>query len=233
MNNKPSKTTQIPEEALKLLPWYATGWLSPKERSYIKGVLKEHPELQELLVKEQKIISLIKEDKSILDKSSIETTEARLSKVLLKLDDHKNSPSFKKQSTNGFDLGEFIKSFFFGSKIQYISIALISTISIALLYAFISPLVQQNNAYYPAALEEVNPQSKNVTILLVGLNVKPNNASLLKVLNESQATISAVPGKDAMFKVHLKNKLDPMQTKVLLKKLSSHTDLFWFVGEAY
>lgn len=231
-NNK--SQGEIPTEAIKLLPWYATGWLSPKERNYVKKVLAEFPELQELVVTEHKIIQLIKENESILEESLLAPTEQRLETVLKQLKDqprHELTPQ-----TIPVKIKSFIEAFLFGgaSKAQYAAIATISILSIALLFAFISPLINQSNVFYPASLEDSrNEQSTNTTVLLVGLNTDTNNPTLVKLLEESHAIINAVPGKDGMYRIHLPTKLNPGQTENLINKLSVHKELFWFAGEAY
>ena len=59
--NKTQHTTQIPDKALKLLPWYATGWLTSQERTYVQKTLSQYPEFQEMLDSEHKMINAIKE----------------------------------------------------------------------------------------------------------------------------------------------------------------------------
>lgn len=235
MNTKENTKNKIPEEALKLLPWYATGWLSPEERSYLKKVMAEFPELQELLKTEQEIIYLIKEDQSILEQSLLGPVETRLENVLKKLEAQPNTEPA--QSFFNIGLQKLTKVFAFGdiSKIQYAAIATVGTLSlVALLFAFITPLMKQSNVFYPAALEETSKKYRNtVTVLLVGLSANPDNPTLLKLLKESHAIISAVPGKDGMYRISLPKKLNPEQTEGLIKKLSVHKDLFWFTGEAY
>lgn len=235
MNKKQKTKNKIPVKALKLLPWYATGWLSPEERSYLKKVIAEFPELQELLKNELEMIRLIKEDHSILDQTLLEPVETRLENVLKKLEAKPNTEhaqSFLKiglqKLTTIFDLRDI-------SKIQYAAIATVSTLSlIALLFTFISPLMKQDNIFYPAAHEETHKKYSNtVTVLLIGLSTGLDNPTLLKLLKESHAIISAVPGKDGMYRIRLPEKLNPKQTANLIEKLAIHKDLFWFTGEAY
>lgn len=228
---------KIPEEAIKLLPWYATGWLSSEERDYVKEILSESPELQNLLLTEHEMIRAVKEDKSLLERSSLESTELRLENVLKKIDLEPNNQTERKTSENLVSkLQNFISTFFSGdiSKTQYAAFAAISTLSIALLFAFISPLVKEKNIFHPATVETaMRKNTGNVTILLVGTNVAPNNPELLNVLSEANATIDAIPGKDGMYSVSLSKKLTPKQTNKLVEKLLTHKDLFWFAGEAY
>jgi len=97
MNKKQTKKP-IPSKALKLLPWYATGWLSPEEREYVQEILSQYPEFQEMLEREHQIINILKEDKSILDQSCLEDTEVRLKRVLNNLQQTSNNESPNKTS---------------------------------------------------------------------------------------------------------------------------------------
>lgn len=225
---------EIPAEAIKLLPWYATGWLPPEERNYIKKILNKFPELQEQVVTEHKIIQLIREDESLLEQSLLAPAEERLDTVLKKLKD--NTKTNPETQTLPLKIKSFIEIFLFGgaSRTQYAMIATMSVLSIGLLFTFISPLMKESNIFYPAALEDsMSNQNKDHTVLLVGLTANPDDPTLIKLLQESHATITAVPGKDGMYRIQLPTKLSPIQTKKLINKFSSHKELFWFTGEAY
>jgi hypothetical protein len=233
--NRTSNKNKIPEEALKLLPWYATGWLSPEERSYLKEMMEKFPELRKLLATEREVIRLVKEDESLLDQSSLESTNSRLEKVLKKLESENTTQDTKTNSLVS-KLNQFIHAFLSGSssKTQYAAFAAITTLTIALLFAFISPLVKQNNVFHPATMETpVRADTKNVTIILVGLNASPSDPALLKVLKGFNGQIDAVQGKDGMYRISLSKKLNSDQTHDLIKQLSSYKELFWFAGEAY
>lgn len=237
MNNKANKS-KILDKALRLLPWYATGWLTPKERSYVKEKLLEFPELQEQLLAEHRIIDIIKEDKSLLDESALEPSELRLKKVLKKIDVETTFVQVSKPKVALITrLKQAVDSFLSGgtTKIQYAGIAAVSTLSIALLFAFISPLVkQQNNIFHPATVETPGKErAENVTKLLVGLSTSPDAPELLRTLREVHAKINPVSGKDGMYRISLSEKLNSDQTNILIKKLSMRKDLFWFAGEAY
>lgn len=236
MNIKSNKNN-IPEEAIQLLPWYATGWLSSEERDYVKEILSESPELQELLLAEHEMIRAVKEDKSLLEHTFLESTEIRLESVLKKIDLEPSNKIERKTSVDvASKLKELVSTFFSGNvtKTQYAAFAAISTLSIALLFAFISPLVKEKNIFHPATVETtMRKNTGDVTILLIGTNVPPNNPQLLKVLNEAHATIDVIPGRDGMYSVSLPERLNSQQANKLVEELLMHKDLFWFAGEAY
>jgi len=232
MNKKQIKK-QIPDEALKLLPWYATGWLSPQEREFVQEILSQYAELHEILDSERKMINAIKEDKSILDQSCLETTEVRLNKILAQLpkEKEKNEKTSIK-SNQGFLI--FLSKLFssYSPKMQYAVIATVTTLTIALSFAFVAPLLDENNVYYPAT-SAIKKSNINSTTLLVGLNTEATDPRLLKVLEENNAKIDLIPGKSGMHHLSLSVKLNAEQTKSLLKELTNNKELFWFAGEEF
>lgn len=232
--NKTQHTTQIPDKALKLLPWYATGWLTSQERTYVQKTLSQYPEFQEMLNSEHKMINAIKEDKTLLDHSCLETTEIRLGKVLQQLPET-NKKSNKATNRPKQKTKEYISLLFsgFSPKKQYATFAVITTMTIALLFTVVAPLVDEGNTYYHPATSTITQSSSNTTTLLVGLNAEPSDPRLLRLLNENNAKIGEIPGKSGMHHLSLSVKLSTLQTKNLLNKLTENNELFWFAGEKF
>ena len=232
--NKKQLKKQIPVEAIKLLPWYATGWLSPQEREYIQKVLSQYPDFQKLLDAERKMINTVKEDKGILDRSCLEATEIRLNKVLGQLS---STTEKNKKASKGVNQGVLVYLFNlvsnYSPKMQYAVIVAVTTVTIALSFAFVAPLLDENNVYYPATSGVNKKSNKNLTTLLVGLNIEPTDPRLLKILDENNAKIDAIPSKSGMHHLTLSVKLNATQTKSLLKKLTDNKALFWFAGEEF
>jgi len=236
--NKMQTKKQIPPKALKLLPWYATGWLSPKEREYVQEILSQYPAFQEMLEQEHQIIKTLKDDKSILDQSCLEDTEVRLNKVLNNLPQTSNNKSPSKTSNTENQDKKNLLAYFSAlfsndsAKMQYAVFAVMTMVSIGLLFAFISPLVEEKTVFYPAA-SSVAKSNNSTTTLLIGLNTEPNHPRLLKILKEYNATLETIPGKSGMHHLSLSVKLNAEQTKNLLKKLTNDKELFWFAGEEF
>ena len=193
--NKSSNIKSVPEEALKLLPWYATGWLSSQKREYMQQVLSENPEFQETLHSEYQMISAVKEDKTILDKSCLQTTEVRLNNVLSRLPSNSTVSIAKKEvTTEETPKQSFLSSLallFTGnpSKMQYAAFATITTFTFALLFAFVAPLVDNDTVYTPASASDQMSNNSSTTVILVGLSTEPKNPQLLGVLAEINAQI--------------------------------------------
>ncbi len=248
MNNNQEKI-QIPDEALKLLPWYAIGWLSPQERAYMQKIMAKNPELQRMLDAERETISRVKEDKGILDQSCLESTEARLAKVLSNLPANqksskeflceKNIPpladSFNKEKPFSGEwfakkLSPLLSSV---PKIQYAAFAALTAFTIALIFAFVSPLIDDSNTFYPATATSIKISDNGATTLLIGLNTAVDDPRILSILKENNAKIYAIPGKKGMFHLSLSDKLDAKQTRMLVNKLTKNKALFWFAGEEF
>lgn len=224
------------EEAQKLLPWYATGWLAPKERAFVQEMLSKHPELQKELELEYEIIKHVKEDESLLDLSLLESTEKRLSNVLDKLEPHEVFEHAPIDSVSLIDqLMQFVYKLFSGdsTKLQYAGFAVVSMLSVALLYAFISPLINKQNTFYPATVASFETAGEDETILLVGLNTDSADPRLKQLLQGVDTKISVVPGKDGMYRIHLSKKLSAIEIKMLIQQLTANKELVWFAGEAY
>lgn len=239
--NKSPNDNKIPEEALKLLPWYATGLLSSQEREYMQSALSKYPELQRMLDLEHKAIQVLKEDKSILEQSCLKATEVRLEKVLSRLpSDNKSIIKNKQGASDGAVqqpkkwFASMLSLLFSGrSTFQYAAFASVTAVTIALLFAFVAPLVNNENTFYPATTSSIKMSRSSTTTILIGLNTKVNDPRILKILKENRAKIDAIPEKNNMYRLSLSDKLNAKQTKNLLEKLTGHKELFWFAGEEF
>ncbi len=230
-----SENNKIFEEALKLLPWYASGRLTSTEMSYVDDALKTYPELQDHLKTEYKIRNFLNEEKELFYFSALESSEERLKAVF-------NHEVFNGANTRVDDVAQgqqqtsgvkgFIQSLLSGhmTKAQYMGIASIVTLSVALLFAFVEPLVNPKNTFHPAY---VGTSQSNDTSILVGLNVAPDDSRLIGILSEFQTRTVEVAGKKGMYRISFTEKPSSQDLKSLLKKLSENEKLIWFVGESY
>lgn len=255
MINKTNDKTgdKIPMEALRLVPWYATGALSTDERAYIKEQLKKHPSLKKYIAEEQEIIDIVDEDKSLLDLSALEPTTVRLEKVLEKMENlsQDSTSDFSEELSNaealpidkessqtslGNKIRELTNSIFFGdnNSFKYASFASI-TVFLALLVAFISPLIKNDSgAVFHPASEKANESGKHTgTQLLVGIKTETHNTWLTDFLKRNDASLSKVPAKNGLYHINLNEKLNTDEIKSLLDQLNSQKEVIWFAGEAY
>ena len=230
---KGKDNNQIPLQTLELLPWYALGLLDEEEIQVVKKALLEYPELKDHLKVEHEMSMYLRREKELFSQSAIEDRENRL-KVLLEREEFK--PKIHQQQSGSINkkISEFFGSLFSNimDKPQYIGVAAVSTLFIAVLLAFTVPLVEHKSTFYPAAVVPEKTMGKDT--LLIGLNVAPNDPKLLKILNSYNVKITMIKGKDGMYRLSfIKDKPNTEELKKLLKILSKNTDLVWFVGEAY
>lgn len=230
--SKEHNDNEIPIQALELLPWYALGLLAPEEKDYVEQMLLEFPELQEHLKTEHNMAKVLKEEQEIFSLSAIEDREQRL-KLLLTKNEFKPKKSEEQESISSKFMNAFA-NLFSGqmSKIQYLGFAAVTTLSIALLFAFTIPLLEHNSTFYPAAVGSDDEQY-NINTVLVGLNVAPNDPRLLKILKKHRVMTTAIPGKDGMYRLSFSKKPSKLDLEKLLLTLSKQTELIWFAGEAY
>jgi len=235
MNNT-AKKNQIIDEALKLLPWYVSGHLSEGEKNYVNEMLEKHPELQEQLKVEHELRQFMNDEKVLFQLSAIEPSEERLKAVFNnKAFDMTNASAevaLGSQNKPSRILG-FIQTLMFGghmTKAQYMGFASVAALSIALLFAFVKPLVNTKNTFHPAY--EGTSQSDKASIL-IGLSIAPDDARLVKMLEGFQTKISVAGGKKGMYRISFTKKPSPEALKMLVKKLSENEELVWFAGESY
>ncbi len=230
--NKEHNDNEVLIKAIELLPWYALGLLGPEEKDYIEQMLLEYPELQEHLKTEHEMAKTLKEEHEIFSLSAIEGREKRLSRLLerseFEPENHEKQEPISSKFINIF------ANLFSGemTKTQYMGFAAVTTLSIALLFAFTIPLLEHNSTFYPAAVES-NDAKQNINTILVGLNVSPNDPRLLKILKKYRVITTAISGKEGMYRLNFSKKPNKSDLDKLLLTLSKQKELIWFVGEAY
>jgi hypothetical protein len=242
MNNKINKN-QPSQKALVLLPWYASGQLSPEDYSYMEDALLEFPELKAELVIERETIQLLKTDPSILELSALKEIEARFDNILpsLKPQESLQHKQINKKQAVHVPTESKLKQFFSNllpesgfNGFQYASVAAVAVLSFSA-YHFIASKSQET-LFYPATDTSAQPtvlNKTNATIILLGINGKLNNdPQLLNVIQKAGAEVSPVPEKDGMYRIFFKNKLNTIEIKDLIKALKSNKELVWFAGEA-
>ena len=163
MNNK-DNNNQTFKQALELLPWYALGLLGSEEKKFVEKALLESPELQEHLKAEHELVQCLHEEKELFSLSAIEDREERLEQ-LLEREEFQPKESEQQKAKINTKLAVFFQSLFSGnmSKSQYMGFAAVTTLSIALLFAFAMPLLEHNSTFYPAAIESEGKKSDENT----------------------------------------------------------------------
>lgn len=80
------ESTELLEEARRLLPWYLTDKLSKAEQGLVNQALEQFPDLQHELAQEEKMMRIVRTNTSLLELSALDTTEQRLNKLLARID---------------------------------------------------------------------------------------------------------------------------------------------------
>ena len=230
-----SENNQVFEEALKLLPWYASGRLTSMEMGYVDDALEAYPELQDQLKTEYKIRNFLNEEKELFYFSALESSEERLKAVFnheVFNDSNTRVDGVTQDQQQPSGVKGFIQSLLSGhmTKAQYMGFASIVTLSVALLFAFVEPLVNPKNTFHPAY---TGTSKSSDTSILVGLSVAPDDSRLVEILAKFQTRTVAVEGKKGMYRISFAEKPSQQALESLLKKLSENDKLVWFVGESY
>ena len=232
MKNK-DNNNQVPIQALELLPSYALGLLEVQEKQFVEKSLLEFPALQEQLKAEHEMVQHLREEKEIFSLSAIEDREERLGQ-LLKREEFQPQKS-KQRTTINTKLISLFKTLLSGNvnKSQYMGFAVITTLSIALLFAFSIPLFEDKSTFQLASIESGEEKSDKITVL-IGLRVAPDDPKLLKVLNSYNVKTTTIAEKDGMYRLSFtKNRPSEKELKKLLSTLLEQKELIWFAGEAY
>lgn len=74
------------EEARLLLPWYITGKLSEPEKQRVEDALANDPDLQADYQRERQMVSMIRENASLLELTAVDSTSQRLGKLLKRIE---------------------------------------------------------------------------------------------------------------------------------------------------
>ena len=232
MKNK-SNSGQVPVQVLELLPSYVLGLLEAQEKQLVEKALLEFPELQEQLKTEDEMVQYLREEKELFSLSAIEDREERLG-GLLKREEFQPQKPKQRISTNTSFIG-FFQTLLSGhmSKSQYMGLAAITTLSIALLFAFAIPLFEDKSTFHLASIESGEEKLDKSTVL-IGLSVAPDDPRLLKVLDSYNVKTTTIAEKDGMYRLSFtKNKPSEKELKKLLSTLLEQKELIWFAGEAY
>jgi hypothetical protein len=74
------------EEARLLLPWYITGKLTEPERRLVEQMLAQNPELKSDYQRELRMVGLIRENTSLLQLTTVDSTPQRLDKLMKRIE---------------------------------------------------------------------------------------------------------------------------------------------------
>ncbi len=200
------------------MPWYLTNNLSPEEQKLVDEALKQSPELRGEFLQEEKMMRLLKENKSLLELTAPDTTEQHLDQVLSRIQgaeqpaiQNAGSSGKKEKSENG--LSRFFKSGLLG--IDWLSPAnavfaglLVCQLGV-LGYMHMSPssekAASERVIYKPASIREAQPGKAGVqqstAVFLMEFHSDTSYGEMCDFLNTQNAKIVSGPDSRDMFSV--------------------------------
>ena len=248
-NNTNNSNSDIPEEVLELLPWYAIGNLSVDDQAFFDKALLKYPLLEDALQQELQAIETVSADKSILDLSAISPQEERLKSVLNMIDVAEAQDQRKSQtkSVGSNSLLDKLKSVFdtlvpsAGGMPQYARLASVGilVLSVAVLTAFVAPLFTDQSDFIPASAvtqptdEQASLINSSSTVLLVGFNGTSVELGNNEILKDKLLKIQTVPDKEGIYQISFKQPLNNAEIKETIDALMKQKELIWFAGESF
>lgn len=248
-NNTKKSNSDIPEEVLKLLPWYAIGKLSVEDQTLFEKALIRYPLLEEQLKQELQLIETVSADKSLLDLSAISGQEERLKSVfnIIDIEDTQNQSKAHSELDTTSSLLEKLKNTFNAlmpsadGMPQYARIASVGVLvlSVAVLTAFVAPLFTETSDYIPASAvsessdEQTSLINASMTVLLVGFNGTSTELGNNDILKDKLLKIETVPDKEGVYQISFKQVLSSVEIKQTIDALLAQKELIWFAGESF
>lgn len=245
--NTKNSESEIPDEVLELLPWYAIGKLSVDDQAFFEKMLVTYPSLQFQLEEEQKVISKVSANNSVLDKSLIPPADERLKSVFIMIDvAEKLNKTKEREQVNqtGSLLEKFkntIDTLIPVGVPQYARIASVGilVLSVAVLTAFVAPLFTQSSEFIPASAvtqpldQKTTLINASQTVLLVGFNGSSTELGNNEVLKGKLSKIESVPNKEGVYQISFKQVLNSEETSQVIGALMKQDKLIWFAGEEF
>ncbi|WP_299871788.1 hypothetical protein [uncultured Cocleimonas sp.] len=252
---KTNNTTNIPEEVLQLVPWFAIGKLSEEDKAFFENALLSYPSLQEQLNLEKQMIDLVSEDSvllnyadgSLVDKSVIAAPEERLKAVFNVIDNLEPATKAQRQSDATGSLVERLKNAFdslipnLGIKPQYARFASVSVLalSVAVIASIVIPSKTETSDFTTASAvtQPIDNQEKLASttkiVLLVGFNGTSEELSNNDVLKGKQIKIGSPADNNGFYKISFKDSMTADEVKQTIDALLAQKETIWFAGEAF
>lgn len=206
------------DEARLLMPWYLTNKLSSEEQQLVNEALEQSSELRGEFLQEEKMMRLVKENKSLLELTALDTTQQRLDKVLSRIQHEEqqtqtaqNTATAKKKGKAENWLSKFFKSGLFGNDWLSPANAVFASLLVCQLgfmgYTQLSPSASEGAVYKPASVQKTSAGQagikKSTATFLVEFRDDAPYGEVCDFLNTWNARIVSGPDKQNMFSVEL------------------------------
>lgn len=207
------------DEARLLMPWYLTNQLSSEEQQLVNEALEQSPELRGEFLQEEKMMRLVKENKSLLELTALDTTEQRLDKVLSRIQHEEqqqtqttqNTATAKKKGKAEGWLGKFFKSGLLGNDWLSPANAVFASLLVCQLgfmgYTQLSPSAPEGAVYESASFTKTSAGQagikKSTATFLMAFQDDAPYGEVCDFLNTWNARIVSGPDNQNMFSVEL------------------------------
>lgn len=234
------------EEARLLLPWYITGKLDKAEREFVERMLAQHPSLQAEYHDELTMVNLIRNNASLLQLSTMDSTAQRFEKLMKRIERETApvapatitppKPASTKPSWINY-LRQWIPRATWLTPANAV-FATFLVIQVALLGWFNQSLQQVNpeGTYVSAAVSETPPTvaATDEMTLLVEFRDNVQIHQLRQFLQQWNARIVESPENDDFFRLRVRgvSKAD-QRSDAILEQMQQHQNLIAFIGREY
>lgn len=205
------------DEARLLMPWYLTNKLSSEEQRLVNEALEQSAELRGEFLQEEKMMRLVKENKSLLELTAMDTTEQRLDKILSRIQHEEqqlpvqNPATSKQEEKSAGWLGKFFRSGLFGTDWLSPANAVFASLLVCQLgvlgYMQLSPSPSEGVVYESASVAKAPVGQagikKSTAIFLMEFRDDAPYGEVCDFLNAWNARVVSGPDSQNMFSVEL------------------------------
>ena len=239
------------EEARLLLPWYITGKLSEAEHEFVERVLAQHPSLQAEYRDELAMVGLIRNNASLLQLSTMDSTPQRLDKLMKRIERetrHTESPAVPTQPTPlkppaqvKPSWADFLRQWIPNATWFTPANAVFATLLViqaGLLGWFSQSSFTTNpeNIYVSATVSEA-PTTVAVTkgmTLLVGFRDEAQIQQLRQFLHQWNAHIIDGPDNNDLFRLQVRDvPATDQRSEVILEQMQQDQNVIAFIGREF
>lgn len=244
-NKNKNNYSDIPQEILELLPWYAIGVLSENDRMSFDKALLEYSQLENALKQELQLIKTVSMHKSIFDVSIIASQDERIKSVFnvidnpkLQIQEQHLNTSIDVQTTS-ISLKDKIKNVFNNlfpdSESQYALLSVgVLIFSVVVLTSFTTPhKTDVSDFNLASAKSEIIENKQAKTSLLVGFNGSSKELGNNHSLKNKFLKIETTPDVPGIYQVTFKETLSSEEIQTMLNELQKQEELIWFAGEEF
>ncbi|QTR50634.1 anti-sigma factor [Candidatus Thiothrix anitrata] len=238
------------EEARLLLPWYITGKLGDAERELVERMLAQHPSLQAEYRNELNMVGLIRDNASLLQLSTVDSTTQRLDKLMKRIERETqhvappvvsvesahHQPSVKPKPSWADFLRKLIPDATWFTPANTVFASLL-VIQIGLLGWYSNSLTVNPETIYVSASVSETPATVAVTqgmTLLVSFRDEAQIRQLRQFLHQWNAHIIDGPDNNDLFRLQIRDvPATDQRSEVILEQMQQDQNVIAFIGREF